>query len=160
MGRALILDLIIVILVFFLGLIANSLVNSVTYVPYSTSAVEQISPADHITLKHINLYEDKLVLNLDNMKLVSFEDTNSMDPVIDVRSNAIEIMPKSPSDIGVGDIISFKTESGQIFIHRVVAISSDSEGIYYLTKGDNNKELDPVRVRFANVVGLLVGILY
>lgn len=161
MGKVIfILDIFIVLLVFCLGLIANTFLDTINHVPYSVNAAERNSPGNHIDIKDLNLYEDKLIINLEDIKLASFEDTNSMDPVLDKNTNAIEVIPENPAQIQIGDIISFKTNTGKIFIHRVIAISEDSEGIYFLTKGDNNEELDPLRVRFDDVVGLTIGLLY
>jgi len=85
-----------------------------------------------------------------------------MDPLLDEDSHAIEISPATPEQINVGDIISYQTEMG-VIIRRVVenrGDEEDGEGIYYIVKGDNNKFHDPFKVRFADVVGVVVAIIY
>jgi signal peptidase I len=82
-----------------------------------------------------------------------------MDPLLDVGANGIEIIPKTENDIHVGDVISYKTESG-IVIHRVVDIRSDEQGLYYVLKGDNNPVPDKERVRFKDIQGILVAVVY
>jgi len=91
-----------------------------------------------------------------------------MDPLLDEDSHAIEISPATPEQINVGDIISYQTEMG-VIIRRVVENrgdeedgenGEDGEGIYYIVKGDNNKFHDPFKVRFADVVGVVVAIIY
>ena len=122
---------------------------------------ERDSPFDHIKESDIQVFDDKVILNLDNPQWARFTDTNSMDPVLDAESNAIEIIPKSPEDINVGDIISYQTKkmSGTI-IHRVIEIGEDDDGWYARTKGDNNPTADPSKIRFSDVKRMVVAIVY
>lgn len=46
------------------------------------------------------------------------------------------------------------------FVHRVVDIGNDNTGIYFTTKGDNYYKEDPDKVRFSQIEGIVVGILY
>ena len=46
------------------------------------------------------------------------------------------------------------------FVHRVIKIGNDKDGIYFTTKGDNFWQEDPDKVRFSQVEGIVVGILY
>jgi hypothetical protein len=123
-------------------------------------AAETISPGDHISEDQIRVYDDRVVLVLDNPTWSTFTNTNSMDPVLDKGANGIEVKPKSEQDISVGDVISYKTRDNRIVIHRVIDISSDEKGIYYTMKGDNNPTADAERVRFKNVMGILVAVVY
>lgn len=123
------------------------------------SSAEIMSPGDHISEEEIKVYGSEVVLDIENAYWSSFTDTNSMDPVLDVHANGIEIKPESEDDIHVGDMISYKTDSGFV-IHRVIEIKSDNNGIYYVVKGDNNPFADPVKVRFADVQGILVAVVY
>jgi len=117
------------------------------------------SPSDWVSEDQIQVYEDYVVLQLTGATWAKFADTNSMDPFLDEGSNAIEIMPDSAEEIHVGDIISYRTNDG-IIIHRVIEVSEDNDGIYYIVQGDNNTFSDPGRVRFDDVVGVLVAIIY
>jgi hypothetical protein len=124
-------------------------------------SAEVVSPFDHVSDDKIKVYSDKVIIELDDPSWASFTDTNSMDPVLDSGANSIEIKPTSESDIKVGDIISFKTAySSGIIIHRVAEIGYDENGIFYLTKGDNNPTVDPGKRRFEDVVGIVVGVIY
>ncbi len=123
------------------------------------SSAEVMSPGDHITEEQIKVYDDEIVLDIENAYWSSFTNTNSMDPTLDVTANGIEIKPQNEDEIHVGDMISYKTEKGFV-IHRVIEIDADSEGIYYTVKGDNNPFADPVKVRFADVSGILVAVVY
>ena len=88
-----------------------------------------------------------------------FVDSNSMDPTIDSGANGLEIKPLSTTDINVGDIISYKL-GNDIIVHRVIEIGIDSRGWYAVAKGDNNAEKDPFKIRFNDVHGIVVGVIY
>jgi hypothetical protein len=119
------------------------------------------SPSDWIKENQIHVYEDRIVLDIDGAAWSRFTDTNSMDPLIDEGSNGIEIRPGSAEQIEVGDIISYISEySNDIMIHRVIEKGEDEEGIYFTVKGDNNSAADPGKIRFDQIEGVLVGILY
>ncbi len=119
------------------------------------------SPSDWITQQQIHMYSDKVVIDLENPQWAIFTDTNSMDPVIDAGAHAIEIIPESPEDISVGDIVSYKSEYADgTVIHRVIEVDEDSEGWYFKAKGDNNPFEDPGKIRFEQVRRVLVAIIY
>ena len=82
-----------------------------------------------------------------------------MDPFIDENSHAIEIMPTYPLQIQVGDIIAYQL-GNTVVIHRVIERGIDSIGTYYIVKGDNNVLQDPIPVRFEQVRGVVVAIIY
>ena len=46
------------------------------------------------------------------------------------------------------------------FTHRIINIYEDDKGYYYKTQGDNLKEDDPSILRFENIEGKVIGILY
>lgn len=126
-----------------------------------SSAREKDSPYDFISTGDILVYSDRVVIKVSNPEWAVFTDTNSMDPVIDSGSNAIEVVPETESDIHVGDIVAYRSvyKSG-VIVHRVVEIGSDSDGWYALLKGDNNPGVDPGKIRFSQVERIVVGIIY
>lgn len=159
------------IVVFSLGWILNSALTNFIYydpdksIPFSFSPVfvskEIESPSNHIKEEQIHIYSDKVILDIPNAKWASFTDTNSMDPLLDETSNSIELSPKQPSDINEGDIISYHSKiTGSIIVHRVIDISTDNKGVYYIVKGDNNPIRDPEKIRFEQIHGVLVGVIY
>ncbi len=123
------------------------------------SSAEIMSPNDHITEEQIRVYDDRVILDVDDPVWSSFTDTNSMDPLLDSGANGIEIKPQSEADIHIGDVISYKSGKG-VVIHRVIGIEKDEEGIYYIVKGDNNPIADKDKVRFSDVQGILVAVVY
>lgn len=122
---------------------------------------ERSSPGDHVAEEDIHVFNDKVVLNLEEPFWASFTDTNSMDPIIDSNANSIELKPKSAEDISVGDVISFRSQlvEGTV-IHRVIEKGKDDQGDYFITKGDNNPSKDPGRTRFEDINGVVVAIIY
>ncbi len=122
-------------------------------------ATERISPFDWIKENEIHVYNDKVVIDLENPEWASFTDTNSMDPVLDETANAIEIVPKSPEDIHIGDIVSYSTGKDTV-IHRVIGKGKDSKGVFFIIKGDNNPNRDPEKVRFEHIKRVVVAIIY
>ena len=125
------------------------------------SSDEKPSPYDWIKEEQIRLYNNRVVIEIKNPKLAAFTDTNSMDPVIDENSNAIEIMPKSYNDIHIGDVISYESEFAEgIIIHRVIDIGYDENGWFAIVKSDNSNNPDPGRIRFSQIKRILVAVIY
>lgn len=120
---------------------------------------ELSSPSDWVKEEQIKVYHDKIILEVPNAIWSTFTDTNSMDPFIDVDSNAIEIKPTNSDSIKVGDVISYRSPYG-VLIHRVVEKGEDQKGTFYIAKGDNNTLSDPAKVRFADVEGVVVAVIY
>ena len=123
---------------------------------------EKSSPFDRINEEQIHVLEDRVIVELRNAERAMIADTNSMDPLIDKDSSVLQIVPDSPEDIHVGDIISYSPNYDKelVIIHRVVEIGKDEEGYYYKAKGDNSPWVDPGKIRFENVSRILVGVLY
>ena len=158
-------QIITVLLAFMLGLIFNDAYSELSSLERPLSlfqdGVEKDSPGDWIKEDQIKVYNDKIIVNLKDAEWASFPDTNSMDPVIDEKANAIELIPKSAEDIHVGDIISYKSDYADgTIIHRIIKISSDDKGWYCIVKGDNNQSPDPGKIRFNQIKRVLVAIIY
>ena len=120
------------------------------------------SPYDHIKENQIHINEGKVEIFLDDRQVswARFAPTNSMDPVLDSTANSIEIVPRSPSDIHVGDIVAFTYENSLI-VHRVIDIGSHSNGAWYaITKGDNVEKSDPGERSFEDIKFITVGVIY
>lgn len=121
---------------------------------------EKDSPFDRIKDEQIKLYSNKVVIEVKNAQKRWIVDSNSMDPLIDEFSNTIEVKPKKASDVHVGDIAAYKSPGSDIvWVHRVIEIGEDKEGEYFILKGDNNL-VDDGKVRFEQIDGIVVGIVY
>jgi len=122
---------------------------------------EQSSPYDWIKEDQIKVYQDRVVINLNDAVWAKFTNTNSMDPVLDEHANAIEVIPTSYEEIHTGDIVSYSSSfSDSSIIHRVIETGFDDEGWFAIMKGDNNPIEDPEKVRFYQVRRVVVAIIY
>lgn len=135
------------------------LISTASEVRYPLSNSESVdSPSDRIMEGDIHVFSDRAVIDQENLIWAKIKDTHSMEPVLNAGSISLELPPVA-SDIKVGDIISFQ-EGNRVIIHRVILIGQDPEGLFFVTKGDNNPEPDPYKVRFDSIKGIVVGILY
>ena len=114
---------------------------------------ELFSPGNWVQENQIKVYSDKVILNIPNATWAEFTNTNSMDPFLDETANALEVYPANPDSINLGDIISYHTSYG-------IQKGRDENGIYYLVKGDNNRFPDPYKIRYRDVRGVVVAIVY
>ena len=129
-------------------------------IPFSIlGGAENSSPSDWIKEDQIKVYPQEVILDIPAAQWAGFTNTNSMDPFIDETANAIEIKPAAADFITVGDVISYNTPYG-VFIHRVIQKGIDEKGVYYIVKGDNNRFEDPFKVRFGQVQGVVVAVIY
>lgn len=154
----------VIITVFILGFLSSfglSYVNTLgKQAPFAMAGVEIDSPGDWIDEQNVHVYRNKVVVDLNNVMISSFANTNSMDPLLDAEANGLEIRPVKDK-LRAGDIISYKSKINQgMVIHRIAEIEEDEEGTYYVMKGDNSLFKDIEKVRFEQIEGVLVGILY
>ncbi|MBI5332768.1 MAG: signal peptidase I [Candidatus Aenigmarchaeota archaeon] len=122
-------------------------------------ALEKDSPQDHVSESQIFVDQDKVTIDIKEASWLTFTDTNSMDPVFDAGANAIIIKPKTIEDIKAGDIISYYSDYGLI-IHRVIRADFDEQGWYVIAKGDNNPVEDLQKIRFSQIHGVVVAVIY
>ncbi|MDI6822441.1 MAG: signal peptidase I [Actinomycetota bacterium] len=78
----------------------------------------------------------------------------SMEPAIKVGSIAM-VKTISPSDVEIGDIITYKTPTNPrtYTTHRVIKISKRHGNLYFKTKGDANEDPDRWTITSADVLG-------
>jgi len=146
------------------GIYASISTDDFVLMPFSflTGVSSEVnSPSDWIKESQIHVYKDRIQLDIKDAVWSNFADTNSMDPFLDSNSNGIEIKPDSAEQVQVGDIISYRSDyANGIIIHRVIEKSQDEQGTYFKVKGDNNSLKDPGKIRFDQIEGVLVGIIY
>ena len=124
--------------------------------------VQVTAPYDRIQEKNINVYADKIVIDLKDLpdrkiSWATYADTKSMVPTIGKGCNGLEFVPTATAEVHRGDMIAFVREDALI-IHRVVDISSDEQGWFVKTKGDNNQFLDE-KIRFSQIKFITFGII-
>lgn len=132
--------------------------------PEQPSGKELPSPADHIKEEEIVVLKSGVRLNIQNVEWTRFTDTNSMDPLIDVGTNGLHVVPASPQELSIGDVISYTPDiagyEDKIIIHRIIQIGEDGQGWYAIAKGDNLPYPDPGKIRFSQVRRVLIGVIY
>ncbi len=86
--------------------------------------------------------------------------SGSMEPNIKVGDVIVSKKVKSPTEIKVGDVITFTSTSsisrGMIVTHRVVEVYKNENGYSYKTKGDNNLSPDTAPAEYNNVLGKVI----
>ena len=115
------------------------------------------APGDHITRNDISLTGNEIIIQVSNASISKYAATGSMKPVFDENANGIRIVPQNPSELKIGDIISYGEQN---IVHRIIEIGEDENGTYYLTQGDNNQVSDGVKIRFSDIKYLTIGVLY
>ena len=120
---------------------------------------EGYHPKTRIGMDKIKVYKSKVLINEKEIKYGTVKGTNSMLPLIYKGATVLYKIPESEEDIKVGDIVVFRTKRGYV-IHRIVDKSRDEKGVYYITKGDNNRFRDGYKIRFENIVYVVVGVIY
>ncbi|MFH1771029.1 MAG: hypothetical protein ABH828_05755 [archaeon] len=125
------------------------------------SPEEKASPYDWIKAENIKVFEDKIVIELENAVIAQITDTHSLEPLIDKKANVIEIVPSSPTEIHLGDLVAYTSEyANGTILHRVITIGKDDKGWYSIMKGDNNPKPDPGKIRFEQILRVVVGVIY
>lgn len=123
--------------------------------------VEKDSPFDHVKTSQVKVLQHKVEIDMKDVMWWNIADTNSMDPLIDIGTTALSVKPVSEQAIHVGDVAFYNSLlAKQTIVHRIVKIGSDEVGWYSKFKGDNLEKIDPEDVRFKQVVGVLIGIIY
>lgn len=119
------------------------------------------SPSNNIGEGQIRVYGNKVILDVHNTQWASYEETDSMKPVLDNNAHGLEIVPSSEKQIKVGDIVSYQAFWNEsLVVHRVVDKGEDAFGAYFILKGDNNEEADPGKVRFSQIKYKTIAIIY
>lgn len=117
------------------------------------------APSHRIPLSQVQFGQDSVVINIDDVVPGLIAPTGSMEPVLTADTIVLEVTPETPAEILPGDIVIYELDDSRI-IHRVVRIGWDRHGWFAITKGDSNPAEDPHKVRFDQVRGILVGIIY
>lgn len=123
--------------------------------------VEKDSPFDHVKDSQVRVLKYKVEIDLKNVEWWTIEDTNSMDPLIDIGTTALSVKPQSEKELQVGDVAFYHSLiAKKSIVHRIIIIDRDAQGWYSTFKGDNLKKPDPEDVRFQQIEGVLIGIIY
>lgn len=117
---------------------------------YIATARKRLSKALIIILMSFFLLIASLVSGIFKYELVAIM-TNSMKPVYS-RGDAVIINKKDAEEIKVGDVLAFNLGDG-IVTHRVIRIVKSNNDYTFITKGDNNEQIDIYDIRKKHVIG-------
>lgn len=120
---------------------------------------EDVSVPDRLVERDILVYQDRIIIYLENATISNYGDSGSMKPTFDDGANGIRVKPSSAEDLSVGDIITFRSGLALV-VHRIVDVGIDEDGVYYITKGDNNRLADGGKVGFDDIEYVTVGVLW
>jgi signal peptidase I len=156
--------IVLTLIVFVLGWLSNTAYSqNFTNNASMFTSNELISPSDWINEEDILIQGNYITINFGNREigLARYANSGSMDPILDIGANGIEIKPNSEEELQVGDIVTFKPFwSNKLIVHRIIQIGNDDEGWYCVTKGDNNILTDPGKLRYGEIESILAVILY
>lgn len=125
------------------------------------SADIENNPFSRIGREDIEVYNDRVIIYVNKAFGAGFTSSRSMYPFIDENVFALEVRPENQSALKVGDIIGFESKVfNTTIIHRIIEVGKDESDWYAITKGDNNPAPDPGKVRFEDIRGVLVGLIY
>lgn len=83
--------------------------------------------------------------------------SSSMEPTLNV-GDMVYVSEIDPKNIQEGDVITFVVkDSGASITHRCLEVKEDRDGLYFITKGDANEEIDRFNVRDEDVIGKING---
>jgi len=116
------------------------------------------APQNFVDENQIQIYNDKIVINVKDARMSRYAATGSMKPTFDENSNGLEVIPTSIDDIKVGDIITYQS-GDNLIVHRVIEKGSDKDGVYFITKGDNNTVSDG-KIRFKDIKYETIGVIW
>ena len=116
-----------------------------------------------ISRNELHFFQNKTQIDLDNYIWIYFNDseTDSMYPSIMKNSHAIGLKVEENTQINIGDIVFFKVSGiNDNYVHRVIEKGYDEYGEYFITKGDNNRKKDDVKLRRSHISYIVAAIIY
>jgi len=141
-------------------------------------------PGDWVKSEHYTkLTSSEFCFSYSNLTYGRVAGTRSMVPSIYKGVMVIYTTNFTKEDLQVGDIIAVRkkpdilemlnyplymlvgidmksVEESKGYIHRIIYIGEDSEGWFAITKGDNTILPDLKKVRFEDIDGVVIGVVY
>lgn len=155
-------------IIFFFGFLSANLVSFyLTYglenpfsedFNFANGFSSNIAPFNFIKEDQIHVYDDKIVINVKEASISRYAPTGSMKPTFDENANGIKIVPVSEEDVHIGDIITFN-QGENLIVHRIIDKGTDREGVYFITRGDNNSVSDG-KIRFKDIKSITIGVIW
>jgi signal peptidase I len=145
-----------ILLIFLVGFVVGQFWDS--FSNGRTTGLAVNLPSDFVSDNKISVYDDKVVIEIVGAQISTYESTGSMLPTLGAGMNGISVVPSSPDEINVGDIVSFR-RGDKLIVHRVIGKGNDAEGLYFVTKGDNSPS-DDGKIRFGDIERVLIGLIF
>ena len=86
--------------------------------------------------------------------------SGSMEPNINVYDVVVDKKVKNPTEIKVGDVITFTSTGtltkGMVITHRVIDVFEEDGKYYYKTKGDNSLSPDSSLAEYDYIIGKVI----
>ena len=161
-----------VILGLILGVVLSQLYNNVIIgdeknkIDFQSQCYTNLQPSMFFLKSDVRL-DPVLYIQNKGYIINELSSTGSMRPTIGDDSLVISTQNFTKEDLKIGDIIIYKREDGQIFVHRIVGKTNENydDRVWvvkdaYLVKGDNNNGYDSTPIKFEQIIGKVVGVLY
>lgn len=157
-----ILKFILIILVFMLGWVSNSLYSdyNLNFEKPSITGLATLSspsPSNRLSMDNLQFYPNRVVITYPGISGTTYSDTKSMLPTINKDSIGLEIPVNAETTLDEGDIIAYEKDS-ELFVHRVKRVMDG--GKFYIVAGDNLKSLGNEIVSRDQIRYVNIGVLY
>jgi len=107
----------------------------------------------------VYVHEDKVVIYVNSSVKYCYRG-DSMLPTLNSNMQGIVAPVNNPSELSIGNVISYKDRVGDSVTHRIIDIGIDKEGWWCRAKGDNNPIKDPGKIRFEQIKGITIALIY
>ncbi len=110
--RGKILLLCIAALSFALGWLCSTIYDSVSLpsgieMPFSGRGLGFL-PFDRVDQSRIHVFPDRVVIDVEDVTWVEYVDGDSMEPVLGMEANGLEVIPEPERDVHFGDIVAYE----------------------------------------------------
>ena len=152
----------IIILTFLTGFLSNYAIKNIYLAKESPFLISfsniREQPNDWIKKESIEILKDKVIIHVKDARLSEYESSGSMLPILGENTTGIKIVPNSADEINIGDIVSFEKDN-KLIVHRVIEKGKDKNGLFFITKGDNNDEIDG-KIYFPEIKYVTIALIY
>lgn len=119
-----------------------------------------LAPFPRIPFNKIVWNDNMICVNISNLTLGTYTNTNSMIPVLDYGHYGVYYTPEFPQEVYEGDIVAFKLPNiSYNVIHRISKIGYDQEDWYAIVRGDRFPSRKD-KIRWHQIEKVLIAILY
>ena len=65
-------------------------------------------PFDRVDQSRIHVFPDRVVIDVEDVTWVEYVDGDSMEPVLGMEANGLEVIPEPERDVHFGDIVAYE----------------------------------------------------